>query len=168
MWTRVDRHTCNLYSVVECASLQGLSSDLREGSGCTMNTQHQSPSSPHPQRENMASELFEEEEEVEESPPPYQVSRLLQEPSTKQKRSEHTQMGCRPLVVPSLPRVLGAYATYMGLLYSIPVCVNLDYRTCVKGGVASVHSQQCVSVCIAPCVLCDLCAGSFVPVPVCC
>ena len=45
MWTQVNRHTCNLYSVVECASLQGLSSDLREGSGCTMNTQHQSPSS---------------------------------------------------------------------------------------------------------------------------
>ena len=55
MWTRVNRHTCNLYSVVECESLQGLSSDLREGSGCTMNTQHQSPSSPlpppHTQRE---------------------------------------------------------------------------------------------------------------------
>ena len=71
MWTRVNRHTCNLYSVVECVSLQGFSSDLREGSGCTMNTQHQSPSSlPHPQRENMAAELFlvEEEEEVEESP----------------------------------------------------------------------------------------------------
>ena len=106
MWTRVRRHTCNLYSVVECASLQGLSSDLREGSGCTMNTQHQSPSSPphterERQRENMDAELFlgEEEEEVEESPPPYQVSRLLQEPSTKQTRSEHTQMGCRPLVM---------------------------------------------------------------------
>ena len=104
MWTRVDRHTCNLYSVVECASLQGLSSDLREGSGCTMNTQHQSPSSPPPtHRETMDAELFlGEEEEVEESPPPYQVSRLLQELSTKQTRSEHTQMGCRPLVVPSL------------------------------------------------------------------
>ena len=106
MWTRVNRHTCNLYSVVECASLQGLSSDLREGSGCTMNTQHHSPSSspPHTHRETMDTELFlgEEEEEVEESPPPYQVSRLLQEPSTKQTRSEHTQMGCRPLVVPSL------------------------------------------------------------------
>ena len=48
MWTRVNRPTCNLYSVVECASLQGLSSDLREGSGCTMNTQHQSPSSSPP------------------------------------------------------------------------------------------------------------------------
>ena len=48
MWTRVDRHTCNLYSVVECVSLQVLSSDLREGSGCTMNTQHHSPSSPPP------------------------------------------------------------------------------------------------------------------------
>ena len=141
MWTRVNRPTCNLYSVVECASLQGLSSDLREGSGCTMNTQHQSTSSPPPRThtENMDAELFlgeEEEEEVEESPPPYQVSRLLQGPSTKQTRSEHTQMGCRPLVVPSLPRVLGAYATYMGLLYSIPVCVNLDYRVWVKGGVA--------------------------------
>ena len=90
MWTRVNRHTRNLYSVVECASLQGLSSDSREGSGCTMNTQHQSPSSPpHIHRENMDAELFfgeEEEEEVEESPPPYQVSRLLQEPSTKQTR----------------------------------------------------------------------------------
>ena len=100
MWPRVDRHTCNLYSVVECVSLQGLSSDLREGSGCTMSTQHQSPSSPppptHTQRENMDAELFlgKEEEEVEESPPPYQVSRLLQEPSTEQTRSEHTQMGC--------------------------------------------------------------------------
>ena len=73
MWTRVDRPTCNLYSVVECASLQGLSSDLREGSGCTMNTQHQSPPSPTPpHRENMDAELFlgEEEEEVEESPLP--------------------------------------------------------------------------------------------------
>ena len=73
MWTRVNRHTCNLYSVVECASLQGLSSDLREGSGCTMNTQHQSPSSlPHTQRETMDVELFlgEAEEEVEESPLP--------------------------------------------------------------------------------------------------
>ena len=48
MWTRVNRHTCNLYSVVECASLQGLSSDLREGSGCTVNTQYQSPPSPLP------------------------------------------------------------------------------------------------------------------------
>ena len=94
MWTRVNRHTCNLYSVVECASLQGLSSDLRERSGCTMNTQHQSPSSlpppphTHTERENMDAELFlgEEEEEVEEIPPPYQVSRLLQEPSTKQTR----------------------------------------------------------------------------------
>ena len=97
----------------------------------------------------MDAELFlgeEEEEEVEESPPPYQVSRLLQEPSTKQTRSEHTQMGCQPLVVPSLPRVLGAYATYMRLLYSIPVCVNLDYRAWVKVGVASVRPQQCVSV----------------------
>ena len=64
--------------MVECASLQGLSSDLREGSGCTMNTQHQSPSPPsppppHTQRENMDAELFlgeEEEEEVEESPLP--------------------------------------------------------------------------------------------------
>ena len=141
MWTRVNRHTCNLYSVVECASLQGLSSDLREGSGCTVNTQHQSlpsPSHTHTHRANMDAELFlgEEEEEVGESPPPYQVSRLLQEPSTKQTRSVHTQMGCRPLVVPSLPRVLGAYATYMGLLYSIPVCVNLDYRGCENGGVA--------------------------------
>ena len=72
MWTRVNRHTCNLYSVVECASLQGLSSDLREGSGCTMNTQHQSPSSPpHTERENMDAELLlGEEEEVEESPLP--------------------------------------------------------------------------------------------------
>ena len=51
-------------------------------------------------------------------------------------------MGCRPLVVPSLPRVLGAYATYMGLLYSIPVCVNLDYRACVEGGWPSVRPQQ--------------------------
>ena len=98
----------------------------------------------------MDAELFigEEEEEVEESPPPYQVSRLLQEPSTKQTRSEHTQMGCRPLVVPSLPRVLGAYATYMGLLYSIPVCVNLDYRACVKGGVA-LCPPPTVCVCVA-------------------
>ena len=78
MWTRVNRHTCNLYSVVECASLQVLSSNLREGSGCTMNTQHQSPLSPppptHTQRETMDAELFlgeeEEEEEVEESPLP--------------------------------------------------------------------------------------------------
>ena len=40
----------------------------------------------------MDAELFlgEEEKEVEESPPPYQVSRLLQEPSTKQTRSEHS------------------------------------------------------------------------------
>ena len=98
----------------------------------------------------MDAELFlgEEEEEVEESPPPYQVSRLLQEPSTKQTRSEHTQMGCRPLVVPSLPRVLGAYATYMGLLYSIPVCVNLDYRACVEGGVA-LCPPPTVCVCVA-------------------
>ena len=103
MWTRVNRHTCNLYSVVECASLQRLSSDLREGSGCTMNTQHQSPPSPpRTHTENMDAELFLGEEEEEESPPPYQVSRLLQEPSTKQTRSGHTQMGCRPLVVPSL------------------------------------------------------------------
>ena len=96
----------------------------------------------------MDAELFlgEEEEEVEVSPPPYQVNRLLQEPSTKPTRSEYTQMGCRPLVVPSLPRVLGAYATYMGLLYSIPVFVNLDYRAWVEGVWPSVRPQQCVSV----------------------
>ena len=150
MWTRVNRSTCNLYSVVECASLQGLSSDLREGSGCTMNTQHQSPSSPpaHIERTWMLSCSLarRRRRRRRRRAPPYQVSGLLQEPSTKQTRSEHTQMGCRPLVVPSLPRVLGAYATYMGLLYSIPVCVNLDYRACVKGGVASVRPQQCVSV----------------------
>ena len=71
MWTQVNRHTCNLYSVVECVSLQGLSSDLSEGSGCTMNTQHQSPPSP-PHTENMDAELFlgEEEEEVVGSPLP--------------------------------------------------------------------------------------------------
>ena len=46
----------------------------------------------------------------------------------------------------SLPRVLGAYATYMGLLYSIPVCVNLDYRAWVVGAWPSVHPQQCVCV----------------------
>ena len=139
MWTRVNRHTCNLYSVVECVSLQGLSSDLREGSGCTMNTQHQSPSSPSPPHTvNMDAELFlgEEEEEVEESPLPTKSADCYRSLLQSRQRSEHTQMGCRPLVVPSLPRVLGAYATYMGLLYSIPVCVNLDYRACVKGGVA--------------------------------
>ena len=48
----------------------------------------------------------------------------------------------------SLPRVLGAYATYMGLLYSIPVCVNLDYRACVKGGVA-LCPLLTVCVCVA-------------------
>ena len=98
MQTRVNRHTCNLYSVVECASLQGFSSDLREGSGCTVNAYHQSPSAsppPHTQRENMNAELFLGKEEEEEDS-------LLQEPSTKQTRSEHTQMGCRPLVVSSL------------------------------------------------------------------
>ena len=74
MWTRVNRHTCNLHSVVECASLQGLSSDLREGSGCTMDTQHRlpPPPPPHTHRENMDAESFlgEEEEEVERDPLP--------------------------------------------------------------------------------------------------
>ena len=44
--------------------------------------------------------------------------------------------------------VLVAYATYMGFLYSIPVCVNLDYRGCAKGGVARcpLHPKRCTSV----------------------
>ena len=151
MWTRVNRHTCNLYSVVECASLQGLSSDLREGSGCTMNTQHQSPSSPTPThtQKNMDAELFlgEEEEEVEESLPLYQVSRLLQEPSTKQTRSEHTQMGCRPLVVPSLPRVLGAYARYMGLLLHSCMCQPGLQGLCERGrGPLSAPNSVCLCI----------------------
>ena len=40
------------------------------------------------------------------------------------------------------------YATYMGLLYSIPVCVNLGYRACVKGGVA-LCPPPTVCVCVA-------------------
>ena len=99
----------------------------------------------------MDAELFldEEEDEVEESPLPTKSAGSCYRSLLQSKQGQNTQMGCQPLVVPSLPRVLGAYATYTGLLYSIPVCVNLDYRACVKGGVALCPSPNSVCLCIA-------------------
>ena len=58
-------------------------------------------SSPPPHPQNMDAELFlgKDQEEVEESTTPYQVSRLLQEAFYKaDKVRTHTEMRCQPLV----------------------------------------------------------------------
>ena len=111
------------------------------------------PPPPHTHRENMDAELFlgEEEEEVEESPLPTKSTDCYRS-RLQSRQGQNTQMGCRPLVVPSLPRVLGAYATYMGLRYSIPCMCQPGLQGLGGRGCGPLSAPNSVCLCSYLCV----------------
>ena len=157
MRTRVNRHTCNLYSVVECASLQGLSSDLREGSGCTMNTQHQFPSSPlppHTQRERtwmLSCSLARRRRRWRRAPSlPSQQTATGAFYKADKVRTHTNGMPTTCSAQPAQSAWCLCHVHGTPLLHSCMCQPGVQGR--MKGGVASVGPQQCVSVCSYFCV----------------